>query len=55
VWFAPPLPTGRVVPQPEPCDDLYVHLFCQCCAIAQECRELKIKYGPDDKKVAPIT
>jgi len=25
-----------------------------CCAIAQECREMKIKYGPDDKKVAPI-
>jgi Cys-rich protein (TIGR01571 family) len=35
----------------EPCDDLIVHCCCQCCAIAQECRELKIKYGaggPDE-------
>ena len=32
-------------PQVEPCDDTLTHCFCPCCAVAQEFRELKKRYG----------
>ena len=48
--FAPHLPNGRAAPQAEPCDDLIVHCCCMPCALCQECRELKARYGGADDR-----